>query len=88
MLLWLLEQTENNDYDTYSDCIVCAMTEEDAKKIHPSGRSTANYSGQNSWKIAFHSWASHPDNVTATLIGLSNGAHKHGDVICASFHAG
>jgi len=85
MLLWLLEQTENNDYDTYSDCVVCAMTEEDAKKIHPGG---SLHVKEDDWKSSYPSWASHPNNVKATLIGLSNGTNKHGDVICASFHAG
>lgn len=84
MLLWLLEQTENDGYDTYSDCVVCAMTEEDAKKISPTGNIFKN---DEDWSYG-GSWASHPDNVTAQLIGLSNGTYKHGDVICASFHAG
>ena len=35
MKLWLLEQTDNNDYDTYDSCVVVAETEEEAKMIHP-----------------------------------------------------
>lgn len=39
MKLWLLKQTDNNDYDTYDSCVVVAETEEDAKMIHPDGES-------------------------------------------------
>lgn len=39
MKLWLLEQTKNNDYDTYDSCVVVAETEGDAKSILPDGES-------------------------------------------------
>ena len=39
MKLWLLEQTKNNDYDTYDSCVVVAEKEGDAKSIHPDGKS-------------------------------------------------
>jgi len=35
--LWIIEQEENGGYDTYDSAVVAAMTEEEAKRIHPSG---------------------------------------------------
>ena len=36
MKLFLISQDENTSYDTYSDAIVAADTEDEARKIHPS----------------------------------------------------
>lgn len=39
MKLWLLEQTKNNNYETYDSCVVVAETEGAAKNVHPDGDS-------------------------------------------------
>ena len=48
MKLWLLEQTDNNDYDTHDSCVVVAETEEEAKMIHPDGEAL--------YKTGFDEW--------------------------------
>ena len=35
MNLYLISQTENEDYDTYDSAVVCAETETQARRIHP-----------------------------------------------------
>ena len=79
MNLYLLEQVENNDYDTFDAMIVAAETKEKAKTIHPSGK-------LGTWGDKYSSWASDPSYVTAIFIGT--GDHESGEVILASFNAG
>ena len=35
MKLYLIEQSERRDYDTFSSAVVAAMTSKDAQRIHP-----------------------------------------------------
>jgi hypothetical protein len=80
MNLYLISQEVNSDYDTYSDAVVAAESEDEARSIHPSGvkndltRSTTS------------DWTS-PENVAVRLIGVATPFTKSG-VICSSFHAG
>lgn len=82
MNLYRISQTVNNGWDTYSDAIVAAETEEEARHIHPGIDRQANgYT-----YLAELTWAP-PDQVTVELIGTALPTVKAG-VICASFHAG
>jgi hypothetical protein len=76
MNLYLLSQTEHDDYDTYDSCVVAAENAEDARKIHPSPGGYTSYT-----------WASDPKNVTVKLIGVAALGVKAG-VVLASFNAG
>lgn len=75
MNLYLISQTENEDYDTYDSAVVAAETPEDAARIHPDGSGS------------FGTWARCPENVTVKLIGTATEGTPAG-VICASFNAG
>lgn len=78
MNLYALTQKENNNYDTFDACIVCAESEKDAKQIIP---------GDNDWDKKYSSWASSPKHVTVELIGKAANHIKHG-VVLSSFNAG
>lgn len=80
MKLWLITQTENEDYDTYDSAVVAAKQEETARNTHPSGREP--------WEDQCHSWASTPGNVTVKLIGTTSLPYKDGEVVLASYNAG
>ena len=94
--LYLISQDVNNDYDTYSDAVVCAETEDDARHIHPS-----NYYRFHDGKLWFQfddrteseedsgydGWTT-PDKVKATFIGTAENNVEVGKVVCANFHAG
>lgn len=87
--LWKIEQKENTDYDTFDSAVICAATEAGAKRVHPNqswGDGTRLYSDASDW--ASSTWASSPDNVTATKIGVADKSIQIGTVICASFNAG
>jgi hypothetical protein len=77
--IYNIKQSERNDYDTYSDCVVVADNEDDARNMNPDG--------PQEWARRFSSWASSPEKVTVTLIGTASDGIECG-FICKSFHAG
>ena len=79
MKLFLLQQSVNNDYDTYDSCVVCAENEEDAKTITPRG---------NMFGLRDRStWAYSLTDIECREIGIANPNEQRG-VIIASFNAG
>ena len=80
MNLYKLSQDENNDWDTFDSCVVCAKNEDDAKTIHP-------YNKEFIEKERWNSWASTKDKVKCELIGVAEDGIKRG-VIVSSFNAG
>ena len=76
--LYLVHQTENNDYDTFDSFVVCAASEEEARAYHPEGVGSK-------WGDC---WCSSPDRAIATLIGTASHKFGVGDVVIASFNAG
>jgi len=84
MKLFLLTQSENSGYDTYDSAVVCAVDEESAKKIHPSGHDSKWWQRPNE---RYSSWATSLDRVHAQYLGEALDAILPG-VICASFNAG
>lgn len=83
MNLYKISQTVNNGWDTYSDAVVCAESEEAARYIRP------DYDGptpEDDWR-GYYEWAA-PEHVTATYIGTADPSIPAGSVIVASFHAG
>lgn len=89
MNLYLLEQNEYTKSDIYDACIVVAEDEASARMIHPGGPFYRDMKEINPWDgdKVFHSWASSPDKVKVTLIGVAIEGTKHG-VVLSSFNAG
>lgn len=96
--LYLLKQTENNDYDTYDSMVVCAENEEKARRISPEDyviwseelQEFGHFWGSdNKWysekRLGY--WASHIDNVEVIHLGQAEPTLTEG-VICSSFNAG
>ena len=81
MKIYLLTQNDNNDYDTYDSCIVCAENETDAKTIHPDGRAYKEPNSQ--WS----DWALKETSIFCKEIGIANEEQVRG-VILGSFNAG
>lgn len=78
MNLYLLSRDDANNYDTYDSIVVCAESEDEARKIHPHGRFTSD---------KYRSWASSPDLVSAKLIGVADLSIEKG-VVHTSYNAG
>lgn len=78
MNLYLIEQDENNNYDTYDAAVVAAESEEEARSIHPLG---SDY-----WSQYRSTWCSSPDKVTVKF--LCYGYEGESGIVLASFNAG
>lgn len=88
MKLYRISQTVNTGWDTYSDAVVAAESEDEARKIHPYA---------NEWGEEWHeaderlwgsgTWAHEPSQVAVEYLGEACAEVKRG-VVCASFHAG
>lgn len=80
MKLYLLTQNENNTYDTYDACVVCAKNEADAKTITPRGKVFKEFE---QWT----DWANTTSGITCEEIGEANSEQQRG-VILSSFNVG
>ena len=83
MNLYRISQEKNNDYDTYDSAVVCAESEDDARRIHPCDYKT-DWDGSAQGK--YDDWAA-ADDVKVELIGTAIEGLPRG-VVCASFNAG
>lgn len=82
MNLYHVKQTINNDYDTYSDFVIAANTEEEARNTHPSGNQACwdgTYAG---------SWVSIRDRHQLVVTHIGKARPGITGIICRSFHAG
>ena len=80
MKLYHISQDEASGYDTWSDAVVCAESEDDAKTIHP-------WQYDDAWARNGGFWCKSPESVTAKYLGEAAPDLKRG-IICSSFHAG
>jgi hypothetical protein len=81
MNLYLIEQSENDDYGTYDSAVVCAPDEATAKRMHPMRGEQLHTLGEVS-----SDWVTDPDLVDCTFLGVSTDPKQR--VVCASFNAG
>lgn len=77
--LYLLKQTENDEYDTYDSAVVVAETEDEARLIHPNPSRRRTSFGSKTWVD--------PEKVEVILLGEAIGSLKRG-VVCSSYNAG
>lgn len=79
MRLYLISQSENNNYDTYDSAVVAAEDEESARTTLPGSYVK--------WGDKYSCWASSPEKVSVEFIGEAVEGTVAG-VILASFNAG
>ena len=76
--LYHISQNVNNGWDTYSDCVICAESEEEARNTTPNSRG---------WDDAYNTWCRSPYQVKVVYLGDAAPGIAKG-FICTSFHAG
>ena len=81
MKLYHVSQRENIHHDSYSDFVVCAESEEEARHTHPNTRST------DPWGNRDNTWCRTPEDVTVKYLGEASDTLEKG-IVCSSFHAG
>ncbi len=84
MFLFKLSQDVNNDYDTYSSCVVVAKDPNSAKAMTPYD---PRFDEHPDYPYREQAWASVED-VKVQCVGVASAGLAEGEVICASFHAG
>lgn len=92
MNIYHLTQNKVSGYDTYSDAVVIANNEEEAKNIHPLegyDYRTGKFVVQTLEEADDeYSWPKSAKYITAILIGTATPDKDECEVVCASFHAG
>ena len=78
--LYLVSQTENTNYDSYSAFVVAAESEEEARSFDP-------YGGKMDWAAWNPHWCLTEKAVKVKLIGKAV-EDLASEVVLASFHAG
>lgn len=82
MNIYLIERPDSVDYDEYDSAVVYAFSEEEARKIHPSGN-------LNSIELDIYDGWIPSEEVKVTLLGVaSEPITLKSSVICASFNEG
>lgn len=76
LFLYLIEQGENTNYDTYDSAVVVAASLEEAQQTYPS-----------SFGWGGGAWANSPNKVKVTYLGIAKEELTKG-VVCAFFNAG
>ena len=87
MNIYLISQRENNGYDTYSDMVVVAKDEEEARNIHPREQYMNIEDQEDPWEDEYSGWCRSPNKVTVEIKGRAIKGMKKG-IILTSFHAG
>jgi hypothetical protein len=98
--IYKIKQNINNGWDTYSDAVVIAENEEEAKKMHPDNyvwtekgwvyiNDKKEEIMMNEKGYCYQDWidVSQIDKVEVEYIGEAKEESEKG-VVCASFHAG
>ena len=83
MYIWLVERTDNADYDEFSGFVIVAKTEAEARFTHPYGDKWDDAKG---WGF-YSSWPVEPKDAKVTKIGKAAKGIEAG-VVLSSFHAG
>ena len=84
MKLFLISQTENNDYDTFDSAVVAAPDEDTARLLDPGSFDGKPYT---EWDKHYSTWCRSPEQVSVRYLGEADPDIGLG-VICASFNAG
>jgi len=87
MKIYLIDQSENTDYDTWDSAVVIAENEEEAKKIHPNGYTIIESFDKVKEEDSWYGWTTDINKISATYLGEAKEGSNKG-VICSSFNAG
>ena len=87
--LYLVRRTDEIRWDEYDSFVVCAESEDEARRVHPSGE---GFFGENlmddSRNYFKWTWTDKIDTLNVTCIGIANLSLKNHQIICSSYNAG
>jgi len=79
MNLYLIQQTQNNGYDTYDSAVVAAPDAQTAVQMDPASGEPME------WATRWQAWANAPEQVLCRFLGATT---EPQGVVCASYNAG
>lgn len=83
MNIYLISQTQNNNWDTYDSAVVAAPSEEIARNMSPFD---GEIMPREEWR-EYNGWCNSPDLVNVQFLGEAEKYIEQG-LICASFNGG
>lgn len=87
--LYLVKRTDNVTWDEYDSFVVCAESEDEAKRVHPNGGMFFEDDMSEQSKRYFKSdWTDKIETLEVICVGLASVSLKNRQVICASYNAG
>lgn len=87
--LYLVERTDKVTWDEYDSFVVCAESEDEARRVYPSGRMFfEDDMSEESREYFKWCWTDKIETLEVTCIGLASVSLKNRQVICSSFNAG
>lgn len=87
--LYLVKRTDNVTWDEYDSFVVCAESEDEARRVHPSGGMFFEDDMSEQSKRYFKwCWTDKIETLEVICVGLASVSLKNRQVICASYNAG
>ena len=87
--LYLVERTDKVTWDEYDSFVVCAESEDEARRVYPSGRMFFEDDMSEQSKRYFKSgWTDKIETLEVICVGLASVSLENRQVICASYNAG
>lgn len=84
MKLFKIEQSENDNYDTFDSAVVCCQSVEIARHMNPSDGRPMTVT---LWNRTYSNWCSSPEHVKVTYLGEADDSIPVG-VVVSSYNAG
>lgn len=87
--LYLVKRTDKVTWDEYDSFVVCAESEDEARRVSPNGMMFFEDGISEQSKQYFKSgWTDKIETLEVSCIGLASVSLKNRKVICASYNAG
>lgn len=86
--LYLVKRTDKVTWDEYDSFVVCAESEDEARRVDPSGKLFfKDGMSEESREYFKWFWTDKIETLEVTCIGLASASLKNRQVICSSFNA-
>ena len=87
--LYLVKRTDEVTWDEYDSFVVCAESENEARRVSPDGMMFFEFIMSEQSKRYFKSgWTDKIETLEVSCIGLASVSLKNRQVICSSYNAG
>ena len=87
--LYLVKRTDEVTWDEYDSFVVCAESEDEARRVYPDGMMFFEDNMSEQSKRYFKSgWTDKIETLEVSCIGLASVSLKNRQVICSSYNAG